>query len=95
MKKPPSFHEQRLVDSPPGYFFEVITNGFGVMYSYASRVKPEDRWAIAAYVKALQKAGGTQMSDTTVSTATTPMETVVTESTTDTNNAATDANDNQ
>jgi mono/diheme cytochrome c family protein len=37
-----------------GYFFDVITNGVGRMYSYASRIPPEDRWAIAAYVRALQ-----------------------------------------
>lgn len=55
MKQPPSFHEQRLVDMPAGYFFDVITHGFGVMYSYASRVKPVDRWAIVAYVRALQR----------------------------------------
>jgi mono/diheme cytochrome c family protein len=55
MKRPPSYHEQRLVEMPAGYFFDVITNGFGMMYSYASRVKPEDRWAIVAYIRALQK----------------------------------------
>lgn len=57
MKQPPSFLEQRLIDSEIGYYFEVISNGFGVMYSYASRVKPEDRWAIIAYVRALQRTG--------------------------------------
>jgi cytochrome c553 len=51
---PPSLHEQRLRDAPVGHFFNVITNGYGVMYSYASRVAPEDRWAIAAYIRALQ-----------------------------------------
>ena len=55
MKQPPSFLEQRLIDSEAGYFFEVISNGFGVMYSYASRIKPEDRWAIIAYLRALQR----------------------------------------
>ncbi len=53
-KEPPSFHIDRLREAPPGYFFSVMTNGFGVMYSYKSRVKVEDRWAIAAYIKALQ-----------------------------------------
>lgn len=53
-KAPPSFHEERLRTAPPGYVFSVITNGFGVMYSYASRVPVKDRWAIAAYIKALQ-----------------------------------------
>lgn len=52
--QPTSFHEQRLLDAPVGYYFNAMTNGFGRMYSYASRIPPEDRWAIAAYVKALQ-----------------------------------------
>jgi mono/diheme cytochrome c family protein len=51
---PPSMHEQRLRDAPVGHFFDVITNGYGVMYSYGARVSPEDRWAIAAYIRALQ-----------------------------------------
>jgi mono/diheme cytochrome c family protein len=51
---PPTLHEQRLRDAPVGHFFDVITNGYGVMYSYASRVAAEDRWAIAAYIRALQ-----------------------------------------
>jgi len=52
--QPASFHEQRLRDQPVGYFFNVITNGYGRMYPYASRIPPEDRWAISAYVRALQ-----------------------------------------
>ena len=52
--QPPSLHEQRLRDAPVGHFFDVITNGYGVMYPYASRVSPDDRWAIAAYIRALQ-----------------------------------------
>lgn len=58
--------DPRLLDpaqSPPGYFFDVITNGFGVMYSYATRIKPEDRWAIVAYIKALQISQNTQLAD--------------------------------
>jgi mono/diheme cytochrome c family protein len=51
---PPSFHLERLRQAPAGHFFEVITNGLGVMYSYASRISPEDRWRIAAYIRALQ-----------------------------------------
>jgi cytochrome c553 len=51
---PPSFHTQRLRDVQPGYIYSVITNGFGRMYSYASRVKPDERWAIVAYIRALQ-----------------------------------------
>ena len=53
--RPPSFHEARLVAAPPAYVVEVITHGKGIMYSYADRVAPADRWAVAAYVKALQK----------------------------------------
>ena len=52
--KPPSLHEQRLRDVPMGHFFNVITNGFGAMYSYNDRVFPEDRWRIAAYIRVLQ-----------------------------------------
>ena len=51
---PPSYHIDRLRQAELGYIFDTITNGFGRMYSYASRVKVEDRWAIAAYVRALQ-----------------------------------------
>ena len=53
-KAPPSFHSERLRQAPAGHFFDVMTNGFGVMYDYRSRVAPEDRWAIAAYIRALQ-----------------------------------------
>ena len=53
-KAPPSFHDQRLRDAPVGYYFDVMTRGFGVMPSYAAVVTPEDRWAIAAYIRALQ-----------------------------------------
>jgi Cytochrome C oxidase, cbb3-type, subunit III len=51
---PPSFHSDRLRGEPVGHFFDVMTNGYGSMYSYASRVEPEDRWRIAAYIRALQ-----------------------------------------
>ena len=53
--KPPSFHEARLVSAPDEHFVDVITNGHGVMYSYADRVPPADRWAITAYIRALQR----------------------------------------
>jgi mono/diheme cytochrome c family protein len=52
--QPPSFHLDRLRTAADGHFYDVITNGFGAMYSYANRVKPDDRWAIAAYIRALQ-----------------------------------------
>lgn len=51
---PPSYHSDRLRQAPAGHFFEVITNGFGRMYSYRSRVTPDDRWRIVAYIRALQ-----------------------------------------
>jgi len=54
--RPPSYHIQRLREAPPGHFYDVISNGFGAMYSYASRVEPADRWAIAAYIRVLQAA---------------------------------------
>ena len=53
-KQPPSFHVDRLRAQPLGYFFDVMTNGFGQMSSYASQVPVADRWAIAAYVRTLQ-----------------------------------------
>lgn len=52
--RPPSYHTQRLRAAPAQHFFDVITKGYGVMYSYADRVAPADRWAIAAYIRALQ-----------------------------------------
>ncbi|RRR76399.1 MAG: cytochrome c [Candidatus Viridilinea halotolerans] len=50
----PSLHNDRLRTVPVGYYFDVITNGLNRMYSYAHRLPPEDRWAVAAYVRALQ-----------------------------------------
>ncbi|MEM7391683.1 MAG: cytochrome c [Verrucomicrobiota bacterium] len=55
-KQPPSYHEQRLVDQSVGYYYEVITKGFGIMPAYAYQLKPEDRWAVVAYVRALQRS---------------------------------------
>lgn len=52
--QPTSYHVPRLQQASVGYFFNVMTNGFGRMYSYASRIPAQDRWAIAAYIKALQ-----------------------------------------
>ena len=54
MKHPPSYHQERLRNVPNGYLFDVITNGFGAMYGYASQIPPRDRWAIVAYLRALQ-----------------------------------------
>lgn len=51
---PPSYHIERLRAAPDRHFYDVITHGHGIMYSYADRVTPEDRWAIVAYIRALQ-----------------------------------------
>jgi hypothetical protein len=51
---PPSFHKEELRKEPIGHFFDVITRGHGTMYSYAARIPPRDRWATAAYIRALQ-----------------------------------------
>ena len=60
LRRPTSFHIERLQKSPPGYFYDVITNGFGAMFDLADRVRtPEDRWAIVAYVRALQQSQNT------------------------------------
>lgn len=53
-RHPPSYHQDRLRKAPLGYFFDVITNGFGAMPDYASQIPPEDRWKIVAYIRALQ-----------------------------------------
>ena len=49
-----NYHTERLRNMPLGHFYDVITNGYGAMYSYASRIEPQDRWAVAAYIRALQ-----------------------------------------
>ncbi len=53
-RKPASYHTDRLRQMPIGHFFDVITRGYGVMFAYGSRVDVDDRWAIAAYIRALQ-----------------------------------------
>jgi mono/diheme cytochrome c family protein len=62
-KHPPSFHDPRLRNAPLGYFYEVISNGFGAMPDYAAQIKPDDRWAIAAYIRALQLSQDATESD--------------------------------
>ncbi len=52
--KPPSYHIDRLLAAPSSHFYDVITRGYGVMYAYGDRVDPHDRWAITAYIRALQ-----------------------------------------
>jgi mono/diheme cytochrome c family protein len=60
---PPSYHIDRLRRAPPQHFYDVITNGHGAMYSFAERVQPADRWAIAAYIKALQLSQHANVAD--------------------------------
>lgn len=60
---PPSYHIERLRVAPAQHFFDVITNGYGVMYPYRARVSPRDRWAIVAYIRALQKSQYTRAAD--------------------------------
>ena len=62
-RMPPSFHEVRLQKVPLGYFYDVITNGFGIMPDYASQIPPQDRWNIVAYVRALQLSQNATMAD--------------------------------
>jgi len=60
---PPSFQGDRLRNAPIGHFYDVMTHGYGVMYSYAERVEPNDRWAIASYIRALQLSQHAGLSD--------------------------------
>jgi hypothetical protein len=63
MKHPPSFHDQRLRHEPNGYFYDVITNGFGAMYSYSAQIPVRDRWTIVAYLRALQLSRNAQVAE--------------------------------
>ncbi len=60
---PPSYHIDRLRQAPVGHFFDVITNGFGAMSSYAEQIAVRDRWAIIAYIRALQLSQHAALSD--------------------------------
>jgi Cytochrome C oxidase, cbb3-type, subunit III len=62
-KMPPSFHIARLQKAPLGYFYDVITEGFGIMPDYASQIPPRDRWDIVAYVRALQLSQNATLAD--------------------------------
>jgi mono/diheme cytochrome c family protein len=53
-RRPPSYHTERLREAPLGYFFDVMTNGFGAMPDYAAQISVRDRWNIVAYIRALQ-----------------------------------------
>lgn len=63
MTRPPSLHIERLRGAPLGYFFDVITNGYGVMYDYSDRISVEDRWAIVAWVRTLQLSQHAELKD--------------------------------
>jgi mono/diheme cytochrome c family protein len=62
-RAPPSYHTERLRKAPLGYFFDVMTNGFGAMPEYASQIPAQDRWTIVAYIRALQLSQHAAMSD--------------------------------
>ncbi len=53
-KRPPSYHIERLQKAPLGYFYDVISNGYGIMGDYSAQIPPPDRWSIVAYIRALQ-----------------------------------------
>jgi mono/diheme cytochrome c family protein len=63
--KPPTYHDDRLRNAPVGHFFDVMTNGWGKMNSYAAQITPADRWAIVAYIRALQLSQNPNMKSTT------------------------------
>ncbi len=63
-RQPGNYHTERLRKMPAGHFFDVMTSGYGVMYSFASRVPVEDRWAITAYIRALQLSQNPQGGET-------------------------------
>jgi hypothetical protein len=63
LKPPPSYHTDRMRRAPIGHFFDVMTNGFGAMPDYAAQIPVADRWAIAAYIRALQLSQNAQKSD--------------------------------
>ncbi len=62
-RAPPSYSEERLRNAPVGYFFDVMTSGFGAMQDYAAQIPPQDRWAIAAYIRALQYSQNARIED--------------------------------
>lgn len=62
-RHPPSYHIARLLQAPIGHFFDVMTHGFGAMPDYAAQVPPRDRWAIAAYIRALQFSQNARLTD--------------------------------
>jgi hypothetical protein len=63
LRRPNSFHVDRLRESPAGYFYDVMSNGFGSMSDYSAQIEPGDRWAIVAYIRALQLSQRAALSD--------------------------------
>ena len=63
LRQAATYHQERLQRALPGYFFDVITNGFGAMQGYAEQIPPRDRWMIAAYVRALQLSQNASIDD--------------------------------
>jgi mono/diheme cytochrome c family protein len=63
LRHPPSYHIERLRNAPVGHFYDVITHGFGAMQDYSAQVSPHDRWAIIAYIRALQLSQNATSSD--------------------------------
>lgn len=65
LKQPPSLHIERLRTAAPGYLYDVITRGFGAMYDLSDKLAPADRWAVVAYVRALQRSQNATLADVT------------------------------
>jgi len=64
-KQPPSYHIDRLRNAPVGHYYDVISNGYGAMLNYSQQVQPRDRWAIVAYIRALQYSQNANINDLT------------------------------
>jgi mono/diheme cytochrome c family protein len=62
-RRPPTYHSERLRKAPAGHYFDVMTNGFGAMPKYAVQIRPRDRWAIVAYIRALQLSQNATLDD--------------------------------
>jgi hypothetical protein len=63
MKRPPSYHQDRLRQATNGYIYDVMTNGFGQMFGYSAQIPPRDRWAVVAYIRALQLSRNAKAAD--------------------------------
>ena len=62
-RRPPTYHSDRMREQPNGYFYDVITNGFGAMPDYAAQIQPPDRWAIVSYIRVLQRSQQATLAD--------------------------------